>query len=112
MLIYWAMGSIQEGEVSPTWFTKIMAIEESGWQYIGRNIVSVIGRDAATTSKAFSFSLESVGTCSSFYVEKPARRCLTRATYFNIRGSLDSYSAFTCPTTNWESLRNYKLVGR
>ena len=29
MLIYWDMGSIQEGEVLLTWFTRIVAIEES-----------------------------------------------------------------------------------
>ena len=37
------------------------------------------------------------------------RRCLTRVTYLAIRGSRDSYSAFTCPTTNWESLRIISL---
>ena len=47
--------------------------------------------------------------CSSFQVEKLAKRCLTRVTYFSIRGSRDSYSAFTCPTTNWESLRIMSL---
>ena len=56
-----------------------------------------------------AFSLESLGTCLSFHVEKPSRRCLTRVTYFTIRGSLDSYSAFTCPTTNRESLRIISL---
>ena len=45
----------------------------------------------------------------SFHVEKPASRCLTRVTYFAIRGSRDLYSAFTCPTTNWESLRIISL---
>ena len=100
MLIYWDMGSIQKGEVLPTWFTRIVAIEESDWYYIGRNIISVIGRDAATAAKASAFSLESLGTCWSFHVEKPARRYLTKATYFAIQGSLDSYSAFICPTTN------------
>ena len=76
---------------------------------MGRSIVSVIGRDAATAAKAFALSLESLGTCSSFHVEKPARRCLTRVTYFVIQGSLNSYSTFTCPTTNWESLRIISL---
>ena len=56
-----------------------------------------------------ALSLESLGTCSSFHVEKPARRYLTIVTYFAIRGSLDSYSVFTCPTTNWESLRIISL---
>ena len=31
--------------------------------------------------------------------------CLTKEVYFVIRGSLDSNSALTCPTTNCESLR-------
>ena len=62
----------------------------------------------ATTTKAFDISLQS-GTCSSFHAEKLARRCLTRITYFDIRGSRGSYSAFTCPTTNWESLRIISL---
>ena len=73
------------------------------------NIVSVIGRDAATLAKASGFSLESLGTCSSFHVEKPAKHYLARVTYFAIRRSLDSYSAFTCPTTSWESLRIMSL---
>ena len=42
--------------------------------------------------------------CSSFQVEKLAKRCLTRVIYFAIQGSRDSYYVFTCPTTNWESL--------
>ena len=67
---------------------------------MGRNIVFVIGRDAVAADKVSAFSLESLGTCSSFHVEKPARRYLIRATYFAIRGSRDSYSVFTCPTTN------------
>ena len=109
MSIYRAMGSIQERVVSPTWLTRIMTMEECDWLYIGINIIYVIGRDAATAAKASVFSLESLGTCSSFHVEKPAKRCLTRVTYFAIQGSLDSYSAFTCPTTNWESLRIISL---
>ena len=76
---------------------------------MGRNIVSIIGRDAAIAAKVFAFSLESLGTCSSFHVEKPARHYLTKVTYFAIRGSRDSYSAFTCLTTNWESLRIISL---
>ena len=35
--------------------------------------------------------------------------CLTRETYFAIRGSLDSNSALTCPTTSCESLRIERL---
>ena len=31
--------------------------------------------------------------------------CLTKEAYFSIRGSLDSNSALTCPTTSCESLR-------
>ena len=31
--------------------------------------------------------------------------CLTREAYFSIRGSLDSNSTLTCPTTSCESLR-------
>ena len=104
MLIYYAMGSIQEGEVSPTWLTRTVAIEESGW--LGRNIVSVIGRDAA---KASAFSLQSLEMCSSFQAEKLPKRCLIRVTYFAIRGSRDSYFVFTCLTTNWESLRIMSL---
>ena len=47
--------------------------------------------------------------CSSFQAEKLPKRCLTRVTYFAIWGSRDSYSAFTCPTTNWELLRIISL---
>ena len=68
-----------------------------------------MGSDAATAAKASSISLQSLGTCLSFHVEKLARCCLTRVTYFSIWGSWDSYSAFTCPTTNWESLRIISL---
>ena len=68
-----------------------------------------MGSDAATAAKASALSLQSLGTCSSFHTEKLARRCLTRVTYFAIRESWDSYSAFTCPTTNWESLRIISL---
>ena len=63
----------------------------------------------ATKAKASTFSLQSLGMCSSFQAEKLPKRCLTRVTYFAIRGSQDSYSAFTCPTTNWESLRIMSL---
>ena len=47
--------------------------------------------------------------CSNFQAKKLAKRCLTRVTYFAIWGSRDSYSAFTCPTTNWESLQIMSL---
>ena len=66
-------------------------------------MVLVIGREAATEANASAFSLESLGTCSSFQIGK-FKRCFTRETYFVIRGSWDSNSSLTCPTTNWESL--------
>ena len=69
-----------------------------------------MGSDAATVAKASAFSLQSLETCSSFHAEKLARHCLTRVTYFAIRGSQDSYSMFTCPTTNRESLRIISLL--
>ena len=84
-----------------------LAYSDSGYRGIQLVIdrqKTVIGRDAAKAAKASTISLQSLGTCSSFHTEKLARRCLTRVTYFAIRGSLDSYSAFTYPTTNWESL--------
>ena len=62
-----------------------------------------------TTAKVSALSLQSLGMCLSFHAEKLARRCLTKVTYFVIRGSRDSYSTFTCPTTNWESLRIISL---
>ena len=68
-------------------------------------MVSLIGREAATEANAFAFSLESLGTCSSFQTEKMFKRCFTQETYFAIRGSWDSNSSLTCLTTNWESLR-------
>ena len=68
-----------------------------------------MGRDAATVARASSLSLQSLGTCSRFHAEKLVRRCLTKITYFAIRGFRDSYSAFACPTTNWESLRIISL---
>ena len=55
-------------------------------------------------AKAFAFSLQSLGMCSNFQAEKLPKHCLTSVTYFAIRGSRDSYSSFTYPTTNWESL--------
>ena len=36
--------------------------------------------------------------------------CLTREAYFAIRGSLDSNSVLTCPTTSYESLRIKRLL--
>ena len=67
-------------------------------------MVSVIGREAATEANASAFSLESLGTCSSFQSGKQFKRYFTRKTYFAIRGSQDLNSLLTCPTTNWESL--------
>ena len=64
----------------------------------------MIGREAATKAKVSAFSLESLGICSSFQTGKLLKRCFTRKTYFTIRGSRDSNSSLTCPTTNWESL--------
>ena len=61
------------------------------------------------TAKASTLSLESLGTCSSFQAERVLNFCLTREAYFSIRGSLDSNSALTCPTTNYESLRIERL---
>ena len=63
-------------------------------------MVSVIGREAATEANVSAFSLESLGMCGKLF-----KRCFTRDTYFAIRGSWDSNSLLTCPTTNWESLR-------
>ena len=67
-------------------------------------MVSVIGKEAATEANKFAFSLESLGTCSSFQTKKLFKSCFTRETYFVIRGSWDLNSSLTCPTTNWESL--------
>ena len=64
---------------------------------MGRNIVSVIGREAA---KASALSLQSLGTCSSFQTEKLPKCCFTLETYFAIRGSQDLNSSLTFPTTN------------
>ena len=61
------------------------------------------------TAKASALSLESLGTCSSFQVERVLNFRLTREAYFYIRGSLDSKSALTCPTTSCESLRIERL---
>ena len=68
-------------------------------------MVSVIGREVATEAIASAFSLESLGTCSSFQTGKLFKRCFTREMYFSIQGSRDSNSSLTYPTTNWESLR-------
>ena len=63
-------------------------------------MASVIGREADTEANASAFSLDSLGTCSSFQTGKLFKRCFTRETYFAIRGSRDSNSSLTCPTTN------------
>ena len=72
---------------------------------MGRITVFVIGNEAEMEAKSSAFSLQSLMTCLSFQAEKLSKRCLTKETYFSIRGSRDSYSSFTCPTTNCESLR-------
>ena len=56
-----------------------------------------------------TFSLKSLEMCSGFQAKNLPKHYFTRVTYFAIRGSYDSYSAFTCPTTNWESLRIMSL---
>ena len=71
---------------------------------MGKNTVSVIGNETATTAKASTLSLQSRRTCSSFQAETAFNFCLTKEAYFVIRGSLDSNSALTCPTTSCESL--------
>ena len=76
---------------------------------MGRYIVSFIGKEEAINAKASALSLESLGTCSSSQVERVFNFCLTREAYFAIRGSLDSNSALTCPTTSCESLRIKRL---
>ena len=72
---------------------------------MGRYIVSFIGKEVATATKASTLSLESLGTCSSSHVERVFNFCLTREAYFSIRGSLDSNFALTCPTISYEYLR-------
>ena len=64
----------------------------------------------SVTSKASAHSLLSLGTCLSFQVVRVLNFCLTREPYFSIRGSLDSNSALTCPTTSCESLRIKRLL--
>ena len=76
---------------------------------MGRYIVSFTGKEAATAAKVSTLSLRSLGTCSSLQAERVLSFCLTREAYFSIRGSLDSNSALTCPTTNCESLRIRRL---
>ena len=77
---------------------------------MGRNTVSVIRSEATTAAKASAFSLQSLVMCSSFQAENSSKRCLTKDTYFAIRGFRDSYFSFTCPTTNYESLRIRSLL--
>ena len=72
---------------------------------MGRKTVPVIGREAAMAAKASAFSLQSLVMCLSFQDEKLPKHCLTKDTYFAIWESRDSYSSFTWPTTNLESLR-------
>ena len=60
-------------------------------------------------AKASAISLRSLGTCSSFQAGRVLNFCLTREAYFIIRGSLDSNSALTCPTSSCESLRIKRL---
>ena len=71
---------------------------------MGRNTVYVIGNEAAMAAKASTLSLQSRGIYSSFQAERESNFCLTKEAYFVIRGSLDSNSALTCPTTSCESL--------
>ena len=71
---------------------------------MGRNTISIIGNEVATTAKASTVSLQSRGICSSFQAERVFNFCLTKEAYFVIRGSLDSNSALTCLTTSCESL--------
>ena len=72
-------------------------------------MVSLIGIEAAMVAKESAFSLQSRGTCSIFQSKRVFNFCLTREAYFAIRGSLDSNSALTCPTTSCESLLTERL---
>ena len=63
-----------------------------------------------TKAKASALWLRSLGMCFSFQTGKLLKRCFTRDTYFTIRGSRDSNSSLTCPTTNWESLQMRSLL--
>ena len=73
-------------------------------------MVSFIGKDAATTARASARSSLSLGICSSFQAVRVLNFCLTKEAYFAIRGSRDSNSVLTCPTTSCESLRFKKLL--
>ena len=73
-------------------------------------MVSFIGKDAATTSRALTHSLLSLGMCSSFQVVRVLNFCLTKEAYFAIWGSRDSNFALTCPTTSCESLQIQRLL--
>ena len=63
-----------------------------------------LGRDATTTAKAFAFSFEPLGICSSLQAMKHSSWSLTRHTYLVIRWSCVSYSSLTFLTTSLESL--------
>ena len=76
---------------------------------MGRNTISLIGNEAATTAKALALSLQSWGTCSSFQAERVFNFCLIRDLYFAIQGSLDLNYALTCPITSCESLQIERL---
>ena len=73
-------------------------------------MVSFIGRDAATAARVSARSLLSLGICSSFQVVRVLNLCLTKEAYFAIRGSRDSNSTLTCPTTSCKSLRIQRLL--
>ena len=73
-------------------------------------MVSFIGKDATTTARASARSLLSLGICSSFQAMRVLNFCLTKEAHFAIRGSRDSNSALTCPTTSCESLRIQRLL--
>ena len=77
---------------------------------MGRNTFYVIGSEATMAAKASAFSFQSLVMCSSFQDEKQSKRCLTKDTYFSIRGSRDSFSSLTYPITNCESLRIRSLL--
>ena len=77
---------------------------------MGRDIVSFIGKDEATEARASARSLLSLGICSSLQVVRVLNLCLTKEAYFSIRGSRDSNSALTCPTTSCESLIIQRLL--
>ena len=64
----------------------------------------MVGRDAATAVKASAFSFEPLRICSSFQDTNLSSGSLTRHTYLVMCWSRVSYSPFSYPTTNWESL--------